>query len=249
MRLLRMKRGAASVGLIGLGLVVGLFAAGEVAKGKIEQGVSAVIPSYLGPADYYRTSVNASPFDLLGEKATSVHVVGTNVKTSMGVTIDKLDIHLRGVSFDSGSRSLRSINQTLVTAEISTANFLEYAAKAYPDITEPALTFSNGSFSMRARPIILGIRPSVAAEGYLLIANGKAINVQLSKVAAVGISAPEFVHGWLERRLNPIFDAGTFGYNLTLDSVEIKPGFVVMRGKADMTAEALENARMKSQNP
>ncbi len=247
MKLLRMRRGAASIGLIGLGLVVGMFAAGEVAKGKIEQGVSAMIPTYLGPADYYRTRVNASPFDLLGEKATSVHIVGANVKTSMGVTIDKLDIVMRNISFDSGSRSLRSVGQTQVTAEISADNFLQYAAKAYPDITEPAVTFTDGSFSLKARPMILGVKPSVAGEGHLEIADGKLVNVRLTKVVTVGISAPGFVRGWLENRLNPVFNAETFGYNLTLDSVEIKPGFVVMRGKADMTAEALENARTKSQ--
>ena len=232
-------KGAASIGLIGLGLLVGVFATGEIAKGKAQRSVAAMMPNYLGPADNYSARISASPLDLLGQSASSVRIVGTNVKTSMGVTVDKLEITMRGVSFDSRSKALRSVRQTKVSAKISTANFMVYAAKAYPDITEPVLEFGDGSFSFRARPDILGVKPSVAAEGLLEIADGKAVNVRLSKVEAVGIGAPGFVRGWLENRLNPVFDAGTFGYNLTLDSVEIEPGFVVMRGKADISPEAL----------
>lgn len=245
MNLLMGTKGAASLGLVGLGLVVGAFAAGEIAKGKIERSVSEMMPKYLGPADYYRTRVSASPFDLMGQRAPSVRVTGSNVHTAMGVTIDKLDVTLRGISFDASSRRLRSVRETEVTAQISSSNFLAYATRVYPDITEPVLTFGDGSFSLKARPEILGVRPSVAAEGTLDIQNGKAVNVKFARVSAVGISAPDFVQGWLERRLNPIFDAGSLGYNLSLKALEIKPGFVVMHGTADLTPETLNSLNSK----
>ncbi len=202
---------------------------------KVEKGIAESLPDLIGPAKSYKVSVSGSTMQMLRNRISGIEIVGEGVALKNGVEVTRLDVSLKGVEFSPKSRTITKCESTVFSATLAQQELTQYLKKKYPDVPDLSVLLEDGCLSAAARPSLLGVTARVEAESGLKISSGCKLVLDLRKVTMAGLPAPGFAREYIEKKLNPIFDASKLGYDATISSVSIQRGRLVITGGLDMT--------------
>lgn len=247
----------AVVGVIFCGLLLFLTAPGcaHVAESKAEKAVNDLLPSFLGPADKYTTRVQGkSAGAVMRGRLESVHIEGTNVRLEDGMTIDDLRMDFQAITIDTRTRKLSHLGSATFTARIGTVNLNRYVRVKRPALSGLLITLGSGSASVEARPALLasygltGLKVPVAVKGKLApTPDGLGLDFVPDTARVLILPIPRPVIEYLARALNPAVDMSTLPIPVRIESAEIKPDGVYLRGTAP--SEDLLRAANKAAAP
>ncbi|MES2461557.1 MAG: DUF2993 domain-containing protein [Armatimonadota bacterium] len=245
------------VGIIFGSLLIFLTAPGcaRVAESKAEQAVNDLLPSFLGPADSYRTRVRGKSVGaVMRGRLDSVQVEGTNVRLDDGMTIDKLGMEFQAISIDTQARKLSHLGSAQFTARIGTVNLNRYVTVKRPTLAGLVITLGDGSASVEARPALLasyglpGLKVPVAVEGKLVpTGDGTKLDFVPEGARVSVLPIPRPVIDYLARTLNPAVDLSSLPIPVRILDAQIRPDGVYLTG--DAPSEDLLRAANKAAVP
>lgn len=124
-------------------------------------------------------------------------------------------------------RTKKAADATVVVSEKSVADFLE--SKTPDNIKGFKVTCANGQVLCEAAvKLVMEIRAKAVCT--LRIQSGTQVFVDVQSVDVMGGPAKKLVEAQLAK-INPILDAAEFPMQVTLESVEVEDGQIVVKGK------------------
>lgn len=205
---------------------------GAAIRTKIASSVAASAPDMLGPGKY-SVDVTGGLIGLLRGRIEKIDIHGSDVKMSNGMIVDRLNVGLNGVHFKR-DQTVTKVESTGFAASVSEDNLTDYLRASRGDMKEAEITLADGRLCYAGRPRVLGLKVKVKAEGTLDLDGNTKVHMSLCKCSGAGIKTPGMVRGWIERRINPVFDATQMGVDAKLKSVEVAKGAIALAGTADV---------------
>jgi len=212
-----------------------------VAESRAERAVNDLLPTYLGPADSYRSRVRV---DSLGAamrgRLESVHIDGEGVHFAGGLTMDHLTLDLEAIEVDTKRRSLKNIGAARFTARLGTVNLNRFLTGRRPDIQGLSAELEEGFAHMEARPAMLrplgisGFNVPVGVEGRLAPVSGNDSQLDFVPDAArISIlPIPKPVVDFIAHSVNPVVDLSGLPIPIHIRSVDIRPDGIYLTGGA-----------------
>lgn len=213
--------------------VVLCFGPGAFMRWKIEQAVKEKMPDMIGPARSYSVSVRGGLFEIIKGCIGGVNIRGNGVRLANGLSIDRLDIKLKGIKFKP-DQTITEVQSTDFTAIVTEQGLSEFLANARPDMKDSKVSLADDHLTLSASPRILATRTPVTLNCSLRIDGGVKLNLVIDRLVARGVKAPGFVRGKLMHDLNPVFDTQQMGIEAKLNSVRIANGAIALTGSADL---------------
>jgi len=226
-----------SCALLPILIATALCGCGGSITRKVEKGIAQSLPGLIGPAKSYKVKVYGSTVDMLRSRMDGIDISGEGVELKNGLAIARLEVSLKGVRFNADSRQITKCDDTQFSASLAQEELRRYLKKTYPDIPGLEVRLRDGVLWASASPSLIGLTASIEAESALKIRSHSQLVLDLRKVTVAGLPAPGFAREYIEKRLNPVFDASALGYDATVDSVSIRGGYLTISGKLDLLAK------------
>jgi hypothetical protein len=203
-------------------------------SGRVETEIEAALPAALGPADRYDAEVEG--LALRDGSAETVRVVGERVARQDAPVIDRLDVELRGVTFDRSERRLTRVDGARATARLLPADLAAYLG------TQRGIADADVRFEAPDRATIgvrgefEGLRVPVGAEvrGRLAASDGRVhLGVESVRAAGIGLGGP--IARRVEQEINPVVDLTDEDLALRVTDVRVEDGALVVEATGDLT--------------
>lgn len=215
-------------------MAVALCGCGGV-KSRVEKGIERSLPQLIGPAKSYQVSVSGSTAKMLKSKLSRIDIQGEEVRLSNGMQLAKLEVSLTDVEFDSDTRSIRRTSSTTYSATLSEKELERYLRKTHPEIPELTVKLERDCATATAKPELMGLAAELRAESALKVRDNRQLVLDLKRITLGGLPAPGFAREYIEKKANPAFDASQLGYDATINSVSMEPGYITLNGTLDLT--------------
>jgi len=203
-------------------------------KEEVEKSVAQSLPEAIGPAKSYEVRAYGSTFRMMKGKLDGLDIVGTDVRLANGMTVSRLDVVIRDLLFDTGTRQVKRVKTTDFKAALAESELSRYVAKRYPKVPELKVGLMEGFVRVSARPGVSRVRASVVADADLLIRRQRIIALDLRKLKVAGIGAPGFAREYIDSHLDEIFDAKDLGFDARIRSAEVRPRLLTLSGDLDL---------------
>jgi len=207
---------------------------GGSVRDRVESGIEKSLPNLIGPARVYDVNVTGSTLGMIGGKLKDIEIKGEDVRLKNGMQLARLSVSLDSIEFDAGKSQITKCGGANYNALLSEEELGRYLRKAYPDVPKLNVELLNGYVSASASPSLVGLSASIKAEATLDIQDKRKLALKLRKVTVGGIPAPGFARDYMASKINPFFDASQIGYDATISSVTVEPGFVTLAGGLDL---------------
>lgn len=211
-------------------------------SGRVEAEIEAALPEALGPADSYDAQVEG--LRVSDGTAEVVSVVGRRVAREDAPVVDRLDIDLRGVSYDRRTRQLTRVESARGTARLLPADLAAYLG-TQRGISDAQVTFAAPDrATVRVRGEIEGLRLPLGAEiqGRLGARDGR-VHLTVESVRAAGIGLGGTLARAVERQINPVADLTDEDLPLRVEAVRVDGGALVLEATGDPTGMRLGSTR------
>ncbi len=202
-----------------------------VVRPKIEDGIKAALPDYIGPAKNYDVTVAGDELAMVQGKLAKLIIEGQEVKAAPDLVIAKLWVEMRDVRFNTSNRTLKSVDSTDIRATIAEGAINHYI--------EESRGSSDLSVALLPDKILVHFKPTVAGYGVPLAVSGKAEIVGGDKVNFIADSAslgrlpvPAYVVNKGLDLLNPVIDLSVMKFPVTLKEIHIVKGSTEVKGSA-----------------
>ena len=238
----KMSRWRQTVRCVGLGLVVGLAAAGAGCTGRlvshaVENEIEACLPNLIGPAQSYKVEVHGPAGKMLRGRIRQLVVYGKGVWAMPDLCLDALEVRMKDVVADPGSMALESIGEVAFETTILEKSLNEHLAHSRADGLRVELL--DGRVIALARPKVLGIPTNVRLTGSLAAREDK-LDFLVDRFEVAGINTPSVAAKILEDRINPVISLKLAGFSLELTSAKVMPGAVRITGTAHPSGKTWE---------
>jgi hypothetical protein len=203
-------------------------------SGRVETEIEAALPAALGPADRYDAEVEG--LALRDGSAETVRVVGERVARQDAPVIDRLDVELRGVTFDRSERRLTRVDEARATARLLPADLAAYLG-AQRGIADADVRFeAPDRTTIGVRGEFEGLRVPVGAEVRgRLAASGGRVHLGVESVRAAGIGLGGTIARRVEQEINPVVDLTDEELALRVTDVRVADGALVVEATGDLT--------------
>lgn len=203
----------------------------------VESGIARYAVRRFGPADRYDVQISSAGTNLRRGVIGALVIEGHRVHTKAGLVVNWCRAELRDVRFERKSRSIISVGESSVVAEV-----LEEDANAYlsarPDgyrHIRVELT-GDGEMAVVVEPRVVGVPVTVRLEGRPEVRNGSDVVFVPDALRVARLNLPRSLLGLVERRINPILRVDELGVPVVLDDVRVEQGRIVVAGTADVEA-------------
>jgi hypothetical protein len=230
MDLLRCK----AILLIAISLVTALCAGCGRAERHAENKIAEALQQRLGPAKSYNVNITGSPMRLLKGKMERLDIVGKDVNLEKGIMLASLNVTVHDLVFDTKTQEIKYASKTSFSATIAQDELTKYLHKNYSDVPELKISLRDGYIDVSARPTVAGVGVNVKTEADLLMKDHHLLILDLKKISAAGVPAPEFARNYIETKVNPVFDSKDLGFNATVNALEIAHGSISISGNLDL---------------
>jgi hypothetical protein len=110
----------------------------------------------------------------------------------------------------------------------------KYLHKNYPDVPGLKISLRDGYIDVSARPTVAGVGVNVKTEADIYVKDHHLLILDLKRVSAAGVPAPEFARNYIETKVNPVFDSKDLGFNATVNSLKLLQGSIYVSGNLDL---------------
>ena len=222
-------------------VLLAVLLAGCDVSGRVEREVEAALVKAVGPAESYRVEVEG--LNARAGEADRVVAVGRRVRPEEGPVLDRLDLVLRGVRYDRGERRLERVEEARGTVRLVPADLAAFL-ETREGVREASVRLeAPDRATIRVRPDLGGVSlpAGVAAEvsGRLAGAGGE-VRFEVEDVRAVGLDLGGAVARRLSDAINPLADLGSTRPALTVTSVRVENGALVVEATGDLEGLRVE---------
>lgn len=212
-----------AAGIIGCG--------GNMVRRQVENSVAKSLPGLIGPAQSYTVRAYGSTLRMIHGKLDGLDIVGTNVVLPNKMNLARLDVKIRDLAINTGSKKIERVGATNFSATLDQSELMRCTSERYSDVN---IVLREGFLTLSARPGISRLRMGVQIDAELEIRDRRILALNLRKLKVGGIKAPGFARDLVESRLDTVFDANDIGYDARLDSAAITPGLLTLTGTLDL---------------
>ncbi|PAP75315.1 LmeA family phospholipid-binding protein [Rubrivirga marina] len=207
-------------------------------SGRVEAEIEAALPAALGPAARYDAEVEG--LALRDASAETVRVVGERVAREDAPVIDRLDVELRGVTFDRSERRLTRVDGARATARLLPADLAAYLGTQRGIADADVVLAAPDRASIRVRGEFEGLRIPVGAEvrGRLAASDGR-VRLDVESVRAAGIGLGGTIARRVDQQINPVVDLTDEDLELRVTDVRVEGGALVVEATGDLTGLSL----------
>ena len=208
-------------------------------KGKLdafslaESVLQRELPNRVGPADEYEVKFDRSGSNIAKGIISRVDVAGINVRTSDGLVIPELDLHLEDVKLGLKSRGIDKVGKSdfsVGLGEAAVSNYVRHRGGArLKDVT---VAFQKGQIMVGGTPELLGFPVRTQVAGKPVIRGGTAIDFDASRVDVGGIKLPGMVVDALEKKVNPVVDLSGLKLPVRISDFRVEGSRLVASGAA-----------------
>ncbi|MGQ9525117.1 MAG: LmeA family phospholipid-binding protein [Armatimonadota bacterium] len=203
----------------------------------VERGIARHAAKRFGPADRYEVRIGSAGTNLRKGVIGGLVIEGYRVRTKPGLTVNWCRVELRDVRFEPRSRSITSVGDSSVVAEV-----LEQDANAYLSARQDSYSnirvelIGDGEMAVVMEPRLVGVPVTVRLEGRPEVRGGSEIAFVPDAVRIARLNLPRRLLGLVERRVNPILRVDELGVPVVLEDVRVEQGKIVAVGAADVNA-------------
>jgi len=203
----------------------------------VERGIAGYAARRFGPADRYKVRIGSAGTNLRRGVIGSLVIEGHRVHTKAGLVVNWCRVELRDVHFERKSRSITSVGESSVIAEV-----LEEDANAYlgarPDGYRHMKVelIGDGEMAVVVEPRLIGVPVTVRLEGRPEVRNGSEVAFVPDALRVAKLSVPRSLLAIVERRINPVLRVEELGVPVVLGDVRVEQGRIVAVGTADVSA-------------
>lgn len=217
-----------------LPLLALLLWTGCVPTGQVERGLERELPKLLGPADSYDVQIEG--LRARSGEAEHITVVGERVRMDGVPVVERLDLDLRGVTYDRGEKRLERVESARATARI-TASALAIFLGAQRNVRDATVALrAPDEATIRVRPEFGGVAlpRGVTAEvtGRLEARDGR-VHFVVSEVEAAGFDLGAAAARRLSDAINPLVDLTEEEVDLRVTAVRVEDGAIQLDAEGD----------------
>lgn len=207
-------------------------------SGRVESEIEAALPAALGPAERYDAEVGG--LDIGDASAETVRVVGTRVAREDAPVVDRLDVVLRGVTFDRSERRLTEVESARATARLLGPDLAAYLVRQRGVADAEVTLAAPDQATIRLQGEIEGLRIPVGAEirGRLAVADGR-VRLDVASVRAAGIGLGGTIARRVGEQINPVVDLMDEDVALRVTDVRVEGGALVVEATGDVSGLSL----------
>ena len=203
-------------------------------KHRVESGIAKALQKRLGPADTYSVRVSGSTMSIIGGRIEAVEISGRDVRLAKGITLARLDVSLKGLVVDTDTQEIKRCAEAAYCARVSEDELRRYLVNRYPEIPGLDISLLRDRARVTAAPGIAGVTVTIAADAVVAVREGRQLVLDLKKIDVGPVPTPGFAREYIEKRINPVFDAADLGFDARIESIRIEPGFAVIAGTLDL---------------
>ena len=204
-----------------------------------ENKIAEALQQRLGPAKSYDVNITGSPMRLLKGKMERLDIVGKDVNLEKGIKLASLNVTVHDLVFDTKTQAIKHADKTSFSATITQSELTKYLHKNYPDVPELSVSLRDGNIDVSAKPTVAGVGVNVKTEADILVKDHHLLVLDLKKISAAGVPAPEFARNYIETKVNPVFDSKDLGFNATVNSLKLAHGLISISGNLDLVQASL----------
>lgn len=208
--------------------------AGSIIRGKVEDGIKAALPDYIGPAEEYTVDTQGKGLTIMKGTIEYLHIEGKDVQLSKSLTVSDLKIDMNEIHFNTKERSIKSVDSTQLEATITEESVNSFIKKSQEDDTEVKVKFEQGQVYVEVRPKVVGISVPVKVLGKPEITRPDRVDFVADAGSIAHLPIPLFVVNKALSRVNPIVDMSKMKFPVQLKSLEIGDKIITVKCTADL---------------
>jgi LmeA-like phospholipid-binding len=200
---------------------------------KAERAVEELLPSYLGPAQSYKTQVKAASLGaLMRGRVRTVTIIGRGVQLMPECTVAELRVDASEIEIDKGSQTLKSVGEARFIARIEEKELDRLVRTRRPKLADLRVTLRGTQVRVRVTPEVLGYPTvPVQVEGSLLSKGGGAsLDFEPNAARLLIVPIPKAVLDFVAERINPVVDFSALKAPIRVETAEVAGGSLILRG-------------------
>ena len=223
------------IALVFVGLLAGVAGCGgNSVRHRVERSVEQSLPGIIGPAQSYSVQADGSTMGMMNGKLRGLDIIGIGVQLPSGINITRLNAKVTDITFDPGTKKIKSVGAAEYSASLSDAELTRYLRGKYPSVPGLSVAMNSGLINISAKPGVSIVKLPIRADAGLVIRDERKLALSLLQFEIAGINAPNFAVDYLESKMDVIFDANDLGFNAKIKSVVIGPGTLTLNGTLDL---------------
>jgi hypothetical protein len=212
----------------------------------VRDGIKSALPSVVGPADSWDVNVTGNPGTILGGRIPGIEIHGRNVKSSLSIDFDKLDVKAQDVHIDLKKRSLKSIDKLWFAGEMTQSELNSYMTatathqKSRLDYLSTTLRQSDMQVAFQYK--FEGIKIPISVTGRLKVSakGDDKIDFEPSAASIAIVPLPKKLLELAMSKLNPVVDLSSNSFPVHLTDIKVDAHRLIFSGKAEMPASAVK---------
>jgi hypothetical protein len=206
---------------------------GSAIRHRAESEIARFLQQRIGPAKSYRVKLSGSTWSIIHGKIRQIRISADDVQLANGITLARLDVLLEGVRVDTATHLIRECKGAHYVAAVSSDEMERYLRKRYTAIPQLKIELSEGAMRIEAVPRVAGLSVPITAYASLKKRDDTEVVIDLQKIDVGWVPTPGFAKEYLEKRLNPVFEAADIGMGARINDVRIEKGFLILAGEFD----------------
>jgi len=213
----------------------------------IAGGIKSALPNAIGQAKSYSVIVDSDPLEAAKGNLRKVTIVGEDVNLSPQLLIDELDIEATDIKADVRTRKVKSVGEVDFVAQIGQDSIDHYLAAQLPDSSQRQeklkVTINDHTVTATVLVKALGISVPASVTGTFGVDSGdqKHMSFAADKGSLSIIPVPLFALKIALDKINPVIDVSNTTVPVTVNSIIVQDGKIIIHGQADLQDGLVQN--------
>jgi uncharacterized protein YpmS len=210
-------------------------------------GIKNALPNAIGSAKSYSVVVDSDAIQLAQGHLRKVDIIGEDVNLSPQLMIDELDIDARDIKADVRTQKVKSVGNVTFAAAIGQDSIDHYLAAQLSNTSQKQenlkVTINDHDVTATILVKALGITVPASVTGTFAVSSDsdKHIQFKANKGSLSVIPVPQFALKLALDKMNPVIDLSNTTVPVTVDSISVQSGKIVLRGEAQLQSGLEQN--------
>jgi hypothetical protein len=207
-------------------------------RGKAERRISRRLTDLIGPAEKYKVRVRGTKdAEIVVGRIRRIEIDGWNVNAGRQILLESLHLELRNLRYHAPPDEQVTVGESELVIHLTEPALNDYLRRQNPE-NPPQVMLNGGTVTLKGALRLLGVPTPIETTGRLQIANRTELIYRANDVLMAIDPIPGIGPEYVEKRLNPLLDVAGLELPLRLDSIEVQPGRLIVRGTAYLPPRA-----------
>jgi hypothetical protein len=201
-------------------------------RGRAERRIAQKLDDLIGPAERYEVRVRGTKdSEIVVGRIRHIEIDGWNINAGHQIQLESLHMDMRNLRYRAGPDEQLSVGDSALVIYLTEAALNDYLRRQHPD-SQPEVALNGGTVTFKGSMRFLGVPTPLVTTGRLEIDDRTRVMFRAEQVTLANGPVPGFGPEYVERHLNPLLNVVQLHLPLRLDSIEVQPGRMVVRGAA-----------------